>query len=386
MGTVPTTTPPIRGLWPAIPDNVADDMAVLRYTRLRAHAPIQYLVMIVVVFAAMFIGSPAVPAAVRFGIPIAVISLSLWRLFYWVVRSPESLSATEARRMTRFATFYSTGVATFCSCWAIGSCLSLSGDMRAYYALLMVVGSVSATLCVSSIRFAAYANMIAGMAPVTALLLLNGQRLDNVAAAVIVAAAAYMVRMVHQQHEQTVQLLQLQRQMHALAYTDPLTGVANRRAMQQALSRALDAAKGSGQLAVALLDLNGFKPVNDCFGHAAGDALLRQVAQRLSSCADNHVEVARLGGDEFAILMEHRSPDQARAFTDQLLASLATPFVIDGQQLRIGASAGVAHWPADGTDCEQLLDAADRALYRAKALVRGDGASTQPLRNAWVMG
>jgi diguanylate cyclase (GGDEF)-like protein len=119
--------------------------------------------------------------------------------------------------------------------------------------------------------------------------------------------------------------------------------------------------------AVMLLDLNGFKQVNDTAGHQAGDVLLQQVSKRLlGSVRDNDV-VARLGGDEFAILLT-RDPDATAAehVAERIVDRLRTPFEIDGVQVQIGGSVGIALFPDDATEYDALIRAADVAMYEAK--------------------
>lgn len=364
-------TAPFDILWQKEPDDVADALAVMRYQRLRHHAPLHYAVMMVLVTAAMFIGSSAVPAAVRYGIPLTIIGMSAWRLVYWAFRSPAELAPDAARRVVRFATGYATTVAVICSCWAVGSWASLDSSVGVYYALMMVVGTVATVVFVAAIRAAAYATLLTGMTPVT-MMLVNGDRSDMAAATVIFAAAAYLARMVFQQHEQMVQLLRLQQQMHGLAYTDPLTGIANRRALVEALDEGTSANAGSQKLAIALVDLNGFKPINDNYGHAMGDSVLQQVAQRLKAGCEHGARAYRLGGDEFAILFTGDSSTDARNHMDRMLTALIPPFEAGAHSVRIGACLGIAQFPGDGVTGADLIAAADRALYRAKAMTNGE--------------
>jgi diguanylate cyclase (GGDEF)-like protein len=120
------------------------------------------------------------------------------------------------------------------------------------------------------------------------------------------------------------------------------------------------------------LDLDGFKAVNDSIGHPQGDRLLIEVARRLRTALRETDTVARLGGDEFAIVQTSvEQPAAAVALCQRLLQLLAEPYDLDGQQLRLGVSIGVAMIPADGANDVEILRAADHALYRAKAAGRG---------------
>jgi diguanylate cyclase (GGDEF)-like protein len=117
------------------------------------------------------------------------------------------------------------------------------------------------------------------------------------------------------------------------------------------------------------LDLDGFKPVNDTFGHAAGDAVLVEVAERLRQQEGDFI-VARLGGDEFAVLFQTANSSKT-TLADRCLAAFELPFTVKGLPIRIGVSIGIASAPMDGDDGEALIQAADRALYMAKEAGRG---------------
>lgn len=149
-----------------------------------------------------------------------------------------------------------------------------------------------------------------------------------------------------------------------LAAHDMLTGLPNRMCFYKALNEALKINDGKG-IAVFCLDLDGFKPVNDTFGHAAGDEVLKMVAERLRGAARGHM-VARLGGDEFAILMKADQGDIADV-AQGCIAAFKSSFFIEGVAVDIGISVGVSAAPDDGQDGEALVREADRALYRAKA-------------------
>ncbi len=155
-----------------------------------------------------------------------------------------------------------------------------------------------------------------------------------------------------------------------MAHHDALTGLANRTLFADRLDQAMaQAARATdGALAVLYLDLDRFKAVNDCMGHAAGDALLCQVAARLRASLRESDTVARLGGDEFAVLQAGGpQPAAAAALAQRLIDSLGLPFDHDGQELDVGVSIGIAIYPDDGADAELLLQNADTAMYRAKA-------------------
>jgi diguanylate cyclase (GGDEF)-like protein len=154
----------------------------------------------------------------------------------------------------------------------------------------------------------------------------------------------------------------------ALAQTDPLTGLYNRRGLTARIGERLALINAPDrQLAVFMVDLDGFKAVNDSLGHEAGDALLRAVGQRLSAQLRSTDVIARLGGDEFVVVSEPLTGDaDAHRLGLKLLAGFDPPFAIDGSEIRIGLTIGYALAPADGSGADALLKRADAAMYDGK--------------------
>jgi len=181
----------------------------------------------------------------------------------------------------------------------------------------------------------------------------------------LVRAMRYAV----ERHRMLEQLEQARRVEHYVATHDVLTQLPNRQLFHDRLSQALaDARRNHRKLAVLFLDLDRFKPVNDTLGHAAGDRLLRAVAQRLTGCLRQSDTAARLGGDEFTIILTRvNEPDDAARVAAKILASLSEPFVLDGFELVVTASVGISVFPGDGADNDTLIKNADAAMYRAKA-------------------
>jgi len=154
-----------------------------------------------------------------------------------------------------------------------------------------------------------------------------------------------------------------------LAMQDPLTALPNRRELDAALAVAISSPSSSRKThAFYLLDLNGFKLVNDEHGHAMGDEVLRAVAQRLRAAARKGDLLVRLGGDEFAVLARAiDGRDQAGEIGDRLVAALSNDIFVGDQAFPIGVSVGVALYPKDGASADELMHHADLAMYQAKA-------------------
>jgi diguanylate cyclase (GGDEF)-like protein/PAS domain S-box-containing protein len=160
-----------------------------------------------------------------------------------------------------------------------------------------------------------------------------------------------------------------ERRMREEADSDPLTGLANRRALERTLQAAIERARRTGrEVAVIMLDLDGFKALNDRWGHLAGDSALRDVARRLQRCVRERDLVSRHGGDEFVLVLGDLTPGSTAVVEaqDRMTAALSTPLRFEGGSTTLRAALGVATFPRDGVDPKGLLAHADREMYRSK--------------------
>lgn len=183
-----------------------------------------------------------------------------------------------------------------------------------------------------------------------------------------------------------------EKRLHQLAYYDDLTGLPNRRLFESHVHKALSKARRASEAcAICIIDLDGFKSVNDAFGHAQGDVLLKQVTRRLAtqvretdsvarltaelSDENAHLELARLGGDEFLILLTDFDSSVVPArVADRLLSSIFQPYNLEGQELNITASMGIALYPDDGDCLDVLMQRAHHAMYSAKKMGKNNYA------------
>ena len=178
-------------------------------------------------------------------------------------------------------------------------------------------------------------------------------------------------------HEDVTDRRKAEARIHHMARHDALTDLPNRNLFKEKIEQVLD--QKDERVAVLCLDLDRFKHVNDTLGHPVGDALLQLVAARLSGLVRRTDTIARFGGDEFAVAqVASGQPAAATKLADRIVDALGAPYEIDGHQVVIGASVGVAVSPGDGTCPEELLKNADLALYRAKSEGRGRSRFFEP--------
>ncbi|PUA98174.1 diguanylate cyclase/phosphodiesterase [Acidovorax sp. 107] len=158
--------------------------------------------------------------------------------------------------------------------------------------------------------------------------------------------------------------------LHTLAHTDAVTGTGNRHAFNERLAAELERARSTRQrVALVYIDLDNFKTLNDTFGHAAGDGLLRQVARRLQSVVRSTDSISRLGGDEFALILR-LDMDEAglEKYAQRIVNVFQAAYTEVGQQVNVTCSAGIATFPDDASDMDALVSNADTAMYRAKEM------------------
>lgn len=159
-------------------------------------------------------------------------------------------------------------------------------------------------------------------------------------------------------------------QAQHLAFHDELTGLANRRLLLDRLTQAIaHASRQKRHVALVFFDINGFKSINDTYGHAHGDAVLKGVAERLRICLRTTDTACRYGGDEFVVMLPEIAGEQSVAAVEQKLrCQLAEPYLINGDRLTAKPSIGIAVYPDDATDHHDLIRLADLAMYNAKPL------------------
>ena len=184
-------------------------------------------------------------------------------------------------------------------------------------------------------------------------------------------------------HEDITEQRRAQAQIAHLAHHDALTDLPNRALLKQRLQEARTIVARGGSVAVLCLDLDRFKEVNDTLGHAIGDALLKQIGDRLRDCVRTSDTVARVGGDEFAIVQTDAvQPQAATALAERLIESITAPIDIDGHQILVGTSVGISIAPDDTEDTGLLLKNADLALYQVKGQGRGAYRFFEPAMDA----
>ena len=372
----------------------AFDAALLReqYRSLARLGP--YVHGVVIVAALVFFGATAPTGSLLNGIllPAAFIAVSLFRLMSWFkARASVELEALDlVRRKVRVASVLGP---TLTFAFALTMAISTWQDGVVEFALALVGAWVVAAvcaICLNMLASEASVIVIAATAPLVVAFLARGVELTFGLAALVAIAACFIIRMLDEHFRIFAEIVRsrfviAEKQRAAeearqaamtIALTDDLTGLPNRRCFHSLLADRIRTATETGEpFALGLIDLDGFKPINDAHGHPAGDQILRQVAERLATAMDGRGSAARIGGDEFAVLCNRiGARDEAVALGKEIQTIFATPFNVPPLGVRLNCACGFALFPLSAAEPDELVRLADAALYRAKASGPGGAA------------
>jgi diguanylate cyclase len=304
------------------------------------------------------------------------------RMVQWQMRSLQNTPIVKPTEFLRSVTILALIMVTSLSLCACYGFTFLMRDDKAFMPISLVFGATCIAHCLAPLRVAAVGVLVIGIFPSAFLMAVTGDFNQRMLGISMITVAGLMIRFITEQYDQLVTSLLLEKRIRDQANTDPLTGLANRRAIMAALAQEeADSLIGGTPFGVALIDLDGFKSVNDTFGHASGDALLQVVSSRLLGAARFPDLVGRLGGDEFIVLF--RSVDSTHDVSGRataLLAGLCGPVEFGSSQLTIAASLGYAQFPADAQSIANLLNRADQALYAAKRANKEEMREQEPMR------
>jgi diguanylate cyclase (GGDEF)-like protein len=348
---------------------------------------------IVIVAALAFFGAaPTGSLLTGMLLPTALIAVSVFRLSSWFkARAGVELEALDrVRRKVRAASVLGP---TLTFAFALATAIATWQGGVVEFALALLAVWVVATVCAMCLnRIAREANLIVIAA--TAFLIIafvaRGSELTLGLAPLVAIAACFIIRMLDEHFRMFAEIVrsrfiiaEQQRVAEAareaamtIALTDDLTGLPNRRCFQSLLADRIAAATETGEsFALGLIDLDGFKPINDVHGHPVGDEILKQVADRLANAMDTRGSAVRMGGDEFAILCDGiGGRNEAMALGEQIHSIFAAPFVVQSRSISLTCACGFALFPSSAIEPSELVRQADAALYRAKAGEPGGAA------------
>lgn len=359
---------------PAAPDagpSAEDALVEEQFRAVVADLPKLYMTAIVVSVAEAMVLWPYVPQTQLAAWLVAMVLASgaRWRHWARLDHAPEATSvAFKREKLEQVGTVGQAMLAVFVS---VAYFVALTSDPTIQTLVLLTLWGrgVGAAFFLFTLPRTSQRLLFGTCVIIVGMLLYLGRREFIITAPIFVIGALAQSAVLRRNFETfraaiaaRVTISRLEREATALAMTDALTGLANRRAFDERLAMLCAETK---PFAVALIDLDAFKPVNDRFGHMIGDRALEQVAARLRGFAP-HAYAARVGGDEFALLIEEA--ETAHLLVQNVADRLAEPYLIEGETIRMGASCGVS-LRFDAATPAQLVAQADAALYKAKSRV-----------------
>lgn len=368
--------------------------------------PSYYASVVVMMFAVMVVFHSDAPGWLACGIPVLTTCLSIWRGSWWVQHRLDKVSDQEAEHYLRRSTI--TLVTSALVVVGMDIKLFAYGDVYAHFFLLIqiLVSAACGFYCLMHLRKAAFATFAAVMIPFAGLTLSLGHRSTSIAALTALFTAGVMILAMLGYERDFFSLIRAKAQTSELskdnlrlAHIDMLTGLPNRRYFFDEIESCLKSHGGALHLpAVGIIDLDGFKPVNDSYGHRVGDRVLEVIAARLAKLSDDLKHLCRLGGDEFVFMSAEVDDERLQALGRTIADTVSEPITLDHRTVCVGCSVGFAiRRPESVMSGFDLFEQADYALYHAKrtgrartvlfseeheTLIREQGVLEQTLRHA----
>lgn len=345
---------------PDVPAHLREDFTLLTADHMRGQARLLFLGFILSLPMVVYGASQGAGAVVAYGLPLAVFVLSATGLIVLSRPRAQAPDGEEARRIIDTVWKLCLLNAAVGSLWCIASWASAPLETRIYYPAIMSIGGLVLGYCLMAERSVGMTVVVVTMGPPVTVLASTGAPMDQVLAVAMAIGAGFQLTMMVRHQRLLLSLVEERHRSAELARRDPLTGLANRRAL---IERFEDFAARRMPVRLMVVDIDRFKAINDRFGHDMGDRVLRTLAALLGSHARGEICAARIGGEEFGLLGSAEALDPAIAL--QVLHEIGGATMPHGE--RITASIGVADAAVtDPDDWTPLYAKADRALYSAK--------------------
>lgn len=359
-----------------------DDIGLVRaqFDAFSKQIPLLYFILTINSMAVVYTYADLAPAWLAIYLPSALCVLCVWRGIWWLRARGLAFSDAAVIKHMRLTNTMAKILAIAFTVWGLS--LYPYGDAfaKAHIAFYMAVTVVGCIFCLVHLRSAAFSvTALVGVPYVIFFLFVSRGALSAIAVNFGLVCVA-MVAILMTNYRDFAQLVASRRALiakhaetQAMANADALSGLPNRRALFARLEEMQTTLKGSDlQVAVVFIDLDGFKDVNDTYGHETGDDLICVLSRTFTRLLPHDAMLARLGGDEFAaIILDHDAKSSAMAFGKAILAQLMSPIAIGDRTIESGASIGVACAPSEGWSSQELFRRADVAMYHGK--LRGKG-------------
>ncbi|PZM12036.1 putative bifunctional diguanylate cyclase/phosphodiesterase [Rhizobium tubonense] len=358
---------------------------VAQYDALSSQIPILYILLIINALAVAITHIHAAPLWLALYIPVSLSVVCIFRIAWWQLNGKGKLNADQAYRVM-YRTVYAAGILTFCFAgWATALYQYGNAYQQGQIAYFLVVTGISCIFCLMHLPAAAIVTTATTFSTMVIVFMFSGNPVFQATATSVIFLAypflkviqsyfenfAGLVRLTEELGEQRAEAEQFNLVNSRNALQDQLTGLANRRSFFRELQRQVRERPNEPPV-VGLVDLDGFKPVNDVFGHSAGDMVLKESAIRFVALMGGEGMVSRLGGDEFGIIFPHgMSPSRISDLGQEFCTTLREPYEIPGGSIRISGSCGIVCPEGTGHSAEELYEKADFALYQVKSKRNG---------------
>ncbi len=375
----------IKALFRVPTDN--PELAQSQIRMFTSQVPMLYFMLLVNVSAICYIHWDTAPRYLTADIGSVLVGFCFVRMAAWAARRKRTLSPEQAVRQLRITVRLTSAVSALFFLWGIA--LYPYGDAygQGLIAFLLAITAIGCIVCLTQLPAAALLVAIVGIVPVITFLFLTGKPTFFAMAIELTLVTLGIVNVVLNHSHDFASLINFQKELakkhqetlrlaeenSRLANLDALTGLPNRRQFFAKLEDTLRVSAAAGRsFAVGVLDLDGFKQVNDVYGHAAGDRLLIEAGRRLREMSPETTLLARLGGDEFGfVVADEPGEAEMRVYGEQVCSALQAPFSLVEATVRIAGSIGFAIYPDAGQTAAQLSERADYALYHAKQHLPG---------------
>lgn len=368
-----------RQIWAriAVPDSIRAELIILQHERIGALIPVLYFTIAIIAIVAASASGEGFDPMYHVVLPGGFVGMGLFRCWIWFSRKDKPIDIEKAEKHLHSTTKIALVMGLVGGLWTVDAYYDTIEARRVLAPVFVFMLTFAAAICLNSLPKAALGAMVTALAlPSVAMIASSDAGIQAMGISLLIVSFL-MSGLILANFAQMVSGLEMRQELEVLATTDVLTGLANRRAFGTRLGEEIQFAKHADQssgFAVLMIDLDGFKSVNDTYGHVAGDELLCEVAKRLKKICGHARSIARLGGDEFALIVAAAEASLLQDQTSAIKAMLSMPFDVDGNQVTISASIGAARYPEDGLQIPELLRWADRVLYQDKF---GNGESRE---------
>lgn len=349
------------------------DLLKAQYRALAYQLPMLYFILLISGWVMAYGHLGTVPNWMAIGAPLVLTIVCLGRGLKWWSRLEEEPSHDEAYLALRQTNVLAPALTLALGGWAAMLFFYGKSETQSQVVFFMGITAIGCIFCLMHLKSAAFMVAIIDNVMLIAFAVVQNQTMfiDCIINVCLVTAALLVILLYH--HRDFERMVALNAENRNLANCDSLTGLPNRRSFFDNLDEQVEIGKfQSSSVSVGIIDLDGFKPVNDLYGHLMGDRLLCAVTHRLSLLCEGRAYISRLGGDEFALFITS-DVDKAEleAFGNRLCDALRAPFTLGETVIQIGGSMGFATFPDHAQSAEQLYELADYALYHGKRHSRG---------------